>query len=37
LFKRDQDIVKMGAKGVKQFRQHRIIDLCDQVEQKRQF
>ena len=36
LFKRDQDIVKMGAKGVKKFWQHRIIDLCDQAEQERQ-
>ena len=36
LFKRDQDIVKMSAQGVQQFRQHRIIDLCDQAEQERQ-
>jgi hypothetical protein len=36
LCKRDQDIVKMGAKGVKKFRQYRIIDLCDQVQQERQ-
>ena len=36
LFKRDQDIVKMGAKGVQKFRHHRLIDLCDQVKQERQ-
>ena len=36
LFKRDQDSVKRSAKGVKQFRQHRIIDLGAQAEQARQ-
>lgn len=35
LCKRDQAIVKMGAQGVKQFRHHRLIDLCEQVEQAR--
>ena len=32
LCKRGYDIVKMGANGVKKFRQHRSIDLFDQAE-----
>ena len=37
LFKRGEDIVEMGANGVKQFRQHRLIDLFDQAEKEHEF
>jgi hypothetical protein len=36
LFKRGEDLVKMGANGGKKFRQHRIIDLFDQAEKDHQ-
>lgn len=37
LCKRGEDIVEMGANGVKQFRQHRLIDLFDQAEKEHEF
>ena len=36
LLKRGYDLVKMGAKWLQKFLQHRIIDLFDQAEKERQ-
>ena len=35
-WQKGKHLIKMGAQGVKQFRQYRIIDLGHQVQQERQ-